>query len=393
MVNLHSSPECEMKTYMVLVAIAGVLLMCIGCSQSVLKESGFAPLESLYASGMDKLRKNDQKGAEEDFRAIIKRDRKSPMGYTGIALVELNRSEFRQGLLAINRVVQQNPDFVDAYIVLGRILTEQKKKAWFRDSIEAFEQALNRDPDNNNALYYCGESYLANYAFDRAEQYFNRALQQQGALKDSASAKLAFVTQIIKAGPVSKEGKHLIVDTTIDRAELCVLLIEELKIKELLKLYRLSFFQELFTLDFKLKKENISIPADVQSHPRRQWIVDSIPLQLPDLSILPDHKFYTDRPVTRAQLAVIVHGVHRLLSDSTEVSEGRVVDESVIPDVRSDYYAFEAIKFCVGNGVMQPGSSGAFRPYDTVSGLETIRTIRNLQELLSKRLQNKAKGS
>ena len=380
-----------MKTFAVIAAIAGVLLFCTGCSQSVRKESGFASFESLYTSGMDKLRKNDQKGAEEDFMAILNRDRNSPMGYTGIALVELNRSEFRQGLLAINRVVQQNPDFVDAYIVLGRILTEQKKKAWFRDSIEAFEQALNRDPDNNNALYYCGESYLANYTFDRAEQYFNRALQQQGALKDSASAKLAFVTQIIKAGPVSKEGKQLVVDDTIDRAEMCVLLIEELNIKELLKLYRLSFFQELFSLDNKLKKENIFIPADVQSHPRRQWIVDSIPLQLPDLSILPDHKFYPDRTVTRAQLAVIVHGVHRLLSDSTVVSEGHGVDESVIPDVRSDYYAFEAIRFCVGNGVMQPEISGTFRPYDTVSGLETIMTIRNLQGLISKKPLNAAK--
>lgn len=368
-----------MKTYNVITIIAGVLLFYTGCSKSVQKESGIASIESLYTSGVEKLTKNDQKGAEGDFRTIISRDRKSPMGYIGIALVELNRSEFKQGLLAVNRAIQCNPNFADAYVVQGRILSAQKKGSWFQDALESFDRAIVLDPGSDKALFYCGESYLTHFAFKLAEHNFDRALQLQGAYKDSASVKLAFVRKIIEVNPVSMEGRRLVVDSTIDRSELCTLLVEELKIKELLELYNMNLFQQLFTMNFKLKKENIFIPADVSSHPRIQWIADIVPLNIPDLSVLPNHKFYPDRTVTRDQLAVVVHGIQQLLSGDTEKTMQHTPEGPVFSDVRSDYYAYDAIKFCAGNGIMQPDSSGAFHPYDTVSGIETFRTIRNLQ--------------
>ena len=360
-------------------AIVSVLLLCTNCSKTVQKESGVASIENLYASGMEKLKKNDLKGAEGDFQSIIKRDRNSPLGYTGIALIALKRSDFKPSLFAINRALQLDPDFADAYIVQGRIFTILKKSTWFQDAAASFNRAIALDPGSDRALYYYGELYLASYMFGRAEEYYDRAMKLQGSYKDSAAAKLTFIRKITEVAPVSRVGKIHVVDGAIDRAELCTLLIEELKIKELLEQYNMPLFEQFYTLDFRLKKDKIYIPADVTSHPRKQWIIDIVPLRIPDLSMLPDDKFYPDRTVTRAQLAVISNAIQHLLRGDKNESENSIEEEPFISDVRADFYAFDAIVYCVASGIMQTGDSGTFHPNDTVSGLDTIRILRKLR--------------
>lgn len=58
--------------------------------------------------------------------------------------------------------------------------------------------------------------------------------------------------------------------------------------------------------------------------------------------------------------------------------------QSRLPDLRGDHPAYNAVMLCITRGVMDADiRSGAFRPLDTVSGIEALLAVKALRRDLS----------
>ena len=90
------------------------------------------------------------------------------------------------------------------------------------------------DPESQKALFYCAECYMKKYDYVTASDYYRRAAEKTGELKNNAEKRLNLISRILRANPVSESGKKIMLKENIDRYDLCVLLVEELKIIELL---------------------------------------------------------------------------------------------------------------------------------------------------------------
>ena len=82
---------------------------------------------------------------------------------------------------------------------------------------------------------------------------------------------------------------------------------------------------------------------------------------------MPDGNFYADRLITRAQLALVLQGIMVVLNNDATITTQYVGSQSEFTDVRSDYYAFNAIMFCVNKGIIKADfPSGSFSPQENV---------------------------
>ncbi|MCD4677398.1 MAG: hypothetical protein K8S18_15605, partial [Desulfobacula sp.] len=61
-----------------------------------------------------------------------------------------------------------------------------------------------------------------------------------------------------------------------------------------------------------------------------------------------------------------------------------VGSSSPFPDVQQDHYALNAIVVCTTRNFLAADLDGAFRPEDSVTGTETLLTIRRLKEEIKK---------
>ena len=364
-----------------------ILFLCFGsgCSQSVKKESGEKDIIGFYTSGLDKLAQDDSKGAEADFRKIFDIRKKSPNGYTGLALVALKGLEYRKALRLIRKSVKTDDGFIDAYTARGRILSARNKKHWFKQAAASFEHALGLDPENEQALYYFGECYLKNLSFEQADSCYKPVSEKQGPLKKSADEKHKLLLQIFETNPLSPEGKKSALALTVNRSELSVLLAGELQIMKKLHRHNRQLFESVFRENLKIRKDKRVTASDVSSDKNRAWIENLLPLNIPGISVYPDGRFYPEKTITRAQLAEIIYGIVYLL----KVESVRVVhvkrETPDVEDVHKDYYAYDAIMFCVENGLMKTGALNEFLPSENVSGIDAVTAIRHLHSMLEQR--------
>ena len=335
-------------------------------------------LSGLYTSGLGNLNANKVKEAEEDFKKILATDKKSPMGLTGLALVDLNKKRFRRSLGHVDKALHYNGDFVDALVTRGRVIVEREKKDWRQDALDTYDAALKLDPDNQAAHYYQGECYLKAYDFTEAARSFDSASKLQGSLQETAGARSLLVEKILKAGPLTESGKAIALTATIDRASLCALLIEELNLRKLVKTHRNKLFAELFHDDFKLRHHIKKVPPDISSHPNRHQIFPVAMLEVPDLTVFPDGRFYPGKKVSRAQYAVIIHGICGLLENDhgNTLASGVTVSS----DVHADYYAYEAIMCCMRKNLLQVNGKSLFRPAEAVSGVDAVLAVCALRD-------------
>lgn len=372
-----------MKRILILVAVSS-LIFGIACSKTVVKESDVDTPKERYLSGMQKLDNNDLKKSEEDFLRAIELDKKSPFGYTGMAFLELQRTNYNTALKYVKKALKYDKNFSDAYAARGYILTVIKDgDKWFNEAVEPLKKALTLDPENERAMFFLAECLLKAKKYEEAQNLYVKVAEKQDSFAVKAGERKTLMGKLMKASPVSVRGGYIALDDKIDRSDLCILLIDELQLKELLKKFRPMAFAELYNENLTLKKRGGKNPPDVNGHRAKDWIVDIIPLHLAGINVFPNGYYYPDRLLTRAQIATVMQEIIVKIKDDPSLSTMYIGSESRFPDVRGDYYAFNAITLCVEKGIMETDSkTGVFDAESTVSGVEAVTMIRALERYL-----------
>lgn len=365
-----------------------VLLTVFGCGPKPLeKESVLDVPENHYKQGLRALERGDLTSAAEEFRRASGLDPDYAGGYIGLGLVEAERGNFKEALDFADKGIGKNKDFIDGYIAKGRILAKQRKgDKWLKDVLKQYEKALKIDNNNEKVLFYTGEAYKQAYEFDSAAAYFSRVISAKGDFAEDANKEWELMQKIQRAAPGTNIGMKIALIAEIDRADLAVLFIEELKLLEVLKKNQPKTYDTRFrppadlTKMKEAEKKEFAV-ADIQDHWAKNWITDIIKAKAMDF--FPDKTFKPDEKITRSNYAMFLQNILTAVSGEKNLPTKYIGTKSRFPDVNATHYAYNAICLTVDRGIMKANTiDGSFNMNETVSGADALLIIRDLQNAL-----------
>lgn len=357
--------------------LIGIVCLIASCSSAV-NVNNADTIRDLYATGMQKIEANDLKGAEEALNKIIALESHSPYGNTGLAYLEMKRTNYRPALDYIKKALKKDSSFADAYAVKGAILTTRKRgDNWYKESVEAFERALALDPENERANYFYAECDLKAQRYSEALPRFKKIAESKGLLTARAKERVALVERIIPIGSIPESCSYIILDDKIDRTDLSMLLVDHFHLMERAESARSNSYGSGGNGSRRPAMQKI--PPDINNNKAKKTITSVLSLNLSALGVMPNGYFYADRIMTRAQFAAVMQDILVLLKGDESLATRYVGSTSTIPDVRADFYAYNAVALVMELHIMDADSaSGAFKPEVPVSGLEAMEFLKRL---------------
>jgi outer membrane protein assembly factor BamD (BamD/ComL family) len=374
----------------VTLAVAAMMCALWGCGPKPIKpESIMDTPQNHYKQGLREIDKGNLDGAMEEFNRAKGIDKKYALAFSGIGLVYALKGDFEKALDNADDAIELDGKSAEAYVMKGRILTIQRKgDKWWEDAVEQFDKAIKLAPNADMAYYYKGDTYKMAYKFADAATAFRKVIELKGEYAKQANEAWEVVQKIERAAPGTDVGSKIALISQICRADLTVLFLEEMKLKELMdkrrkKTYDTGFKAPDNPQEFKQPDAPQAVAAtDIESHWAKSWIKDVIAIDVPGLQPFPDHTFKPNDLITKADFALVIQNIIIMISNDPAIATKYVGEQSHFPDVRSDHYAYNAIALCAERGIMQAELDGEFGIARNVTGADALLTIRKLQDAL-----------
>ena len=221
---------------------------------------------------------------------------------------------------------------------------------------------------------------LYQYKFDESEDLFRSVVGLKGEYAKKADKMWQLSQKIVRAMPGTKIGKKVALYESISRADLSVLLAEELKISQLME--RNNSSAASFQTPGAIKNTNNTSPSDSKGHWAEVWINEMSAYGILEGS--PGQPFYPDEPVNRAEYAMAIQKILSMVTGDRSL-ETRYFGESPsrFQDVTSSHPAYNAMALCAERGIMQADMiTGRFLPKKPVAGADALLSIRSFQNAL-----------
>ncbi len=366
-----------MKTHSFLLLLALFFLAC--GSRQIARNSPLDTPTNHYQQGLVDWQEGRFVAAERGFERARQLDSDFPGSYVGFALVALARGDYHRARQQVEQAMRRDRKFVDAHVALGRIVSaegvewKRDQSTWLAEAERAFTEAERIDSTVGSVYWYWAQAHLLAGNLAQAQSKLERILEMgRGEWVEPALAEVERIQKVERSTPGSAQGQAIGLKTAITRAELAVLLIEELKLVELVRKRGAAG---------RIENANRSLPSDIETSWARPWIEKVLDLGVNGLEILPDGSFRPDVPISRAEYALVNQGILVLLSGDRTLSTRYVGEPSRFPDVRSDFYAYNAIAVCVERGLLQVTDrrTGLFDPDAPVAGADALLVVRELQ--------------
>ncbi|MCC7262251.1 MAG: S-layer homology domain-containing protein [Candidatus Latescibacteria bacterium] len=310
-----------------------------------------------------------------------------PGYWVGDALLSMVQEDFWRARQDLAKAIHRDGKFTDAYVALGRVIAAEglarsyPVEAWYQEALEAYRKAESSSPGDPKVGYYLGLCHFDAGKLEPARAAFSQLIGAgHGRYLALAQEQLAKVQLIERVAPGSAWGMKIARLPQISRAELAVLLVEELRIAELVTQRRLPDRHTRFAVPGQVQGDSATTPTDLAASWARPWILQVLQLGIPGLEVTPDHRFQPEAKIDRAAMAVVTHGILVLLTGDEDLATRYLGETSRFPDVRSDSYAYNAIAVCAERGIITADHlTGLFHPGVYVSGAEAMEILRLLQ--------------
>lgn len=369
--------------------VALVIYILAGCGPKPIKEASVLDSpDNHYNQGMRELDQGDLPAAEEEFNRALALDPDYAEGFSGLALVYAERGDFDKAKEFAEKGVDKNKKSVDARVAKGRVIAmEMKGDDWVKKAIKEFDEALKVNPKSDKALFYKGQTFKNALMFGEAAEAFRDVIALKGDFAAKANGEWELVQKIQRAAPGTKSGAKIALVEAIDRADLAVLLVEELKLLELLEKKRPKSYDTGFKAPEDPTKmtttttHQMAEVTDIEGHWAKNWILDVVKAK--GMDVYPDHTFKPDEKINRANYAMLMQNILIMVTGDESLATKYIGQPSRFPDVNPSHYAYNAACLMVDRGIMQADKmSGAFNLNDTVSGADALLIIRDFQNAL-----------
>jgi hypothetical protein len=173
----------------------------------------------------------------------------------------------------------------------------------------------------------------------------------------------------------------------INRADVAALFIEELALDRLFEKRGPKTFDTSFKTpgkSFEAEKVVAMEPAtDIAAHPLKADIDAVVKLGVRGLEPSPDHKFEPNKPLTKAEYAVMLEDIMMKVTGDEKLATQFIGQKSLFPDVRPDVYYFNAAMIMTSRGILEADKvTGEFGAGQVVSGADALLAIRMFKEAL-----------
>ena len=354
-------------------------ILLVSCGRpAVQPQSPLDRPESHYIQGLTELESGQVLLAERAFNRSRALDDSYPGYSVGKALISLRNGEYHDARKRIDAALRKDRNFVDAHIVLGRIVSEEgvalgrSTSAWLNEAENAYRRAEKLSDESQDVAWYWAQSYAMAGELELAREKLQEILAVgRGKWVEKALSEVERLQKAERSAPGSRAGIEIGLKAAITRAEWSVLLVDELKLPELIR-KRGDVVQTAPTSE---------LPADIESSWASAWIREIIAVGLMGLQAYPDGNFYPDRILTRAQYAQANQAILILLSGDKSLSHAYIGQKSRFPDLRADNYAYNALALSLERGLLEIADrrTGAVNPQGSVSGAQALLAIRQLQ--------------
>ncbi|HDK35964.1 MAG TPA: hypothetical protein ENG82_03560 [Bacteroidetes bacterium] len=386
------------------ILLLGLLGILLSCGPKPIKQQSVMDTPDYhYKMGMREFDRHNLQGAMAEFQRAKALDPKYPGAFVGMALVYGEQGNFKAAYKSVDKGIGLNDKFLEGYIVKGRILTKERKgDDWIGKAVKQYNKALKKagelqkkEPDmrkaathwTEEAYYYMGETYKNGFKFRDAENAFSRVVEMKGDYAEKANAQWELVQKIVRAAPGTKIGAKIALIPEINRADLAVLLIEEMKLLEVFQKRRPKTFDTGFRPPADPTKFKTAVQSnrpditDIQNNWAKRWIEDIVTVG--GMGTFPDHTFKPTQKITRADFANVVQTILIAVTGDQSLATKYIGEPSHFPDVPGTNWAYNAITLCVDRGIMHANKiDGSFGPLKPVSGADALLMIRDFQNAL-----------
>jgi tetratricopeptide (TPR) repeat protein len=373
----------------ILVPLIVLGLFAAGCGPKPIKEESLLDTpDNHYNQGIRELKSGQLDMAEVEFNRASALNPNYPGGYIGVGLVQAERGDFDKALDLVDKGIGKDPKFIDGPIAKGQILTRQKKgEDWLKDAVKQFDKALKLNPNSEKTLFYKAGAFKEALQFADASALLSQVIALKGDFSKDANAEWEIIQKIQRAAPGTKMGAKIALINEIDRADLAVLFVEELKLVEILQKRQPKVYDTQFRPPADLtameteKKETMPAATDIDTHWARNWIENV--LKAGAMEPFPDHTFRPDDKITRVNYATFIQNILVAVTADQSLATKYIGSPARFPDMNPSNWAYNAVCLCVDRGIMKADPiDGAFGPSRTVSGADALLIIRDFQNAL-----------
>ena len=269
-----------------------------------------------HKAGMRHVEMGQYNEALTSFNRATDLDKKFAPAYAGMGIAYANMADKKKAKKNAGKaqdLAGKDPDVLTLCARVWIDLRHQEKK-WYKDAGKLLKKALKRKKNHEGATYYTGELYLYQYEFSQAEDHFRKVVEMKGEYSAKADKMWQMSQKIVRAMPGTLAGKKVALHEEITRADLAVLLAEELKISTLIE--RQTTPSSGFQTPEEMRAANAPAggPSDSKDHWAEVWINELSRYGV--LEGAPGQPFYPDEPINRAEYCI---AIQRLLTIVTEI--------------------------------------------------------------------------
>jgi len=375
--------------YLIIASLLAISALT-GCGpKPVQKQSVLDSPDYHVSQGIKLIDKNEIGQAEIAFKRAQALDPDYAEAFSGLALVEAYRSNFRMARELSDEGVARDKNNPFTWAVRGRVKSlQQDGDNWAKKADRDFNKAYNIDEDEELVYYWWGMSKTFEYDYSEASRLFTKTIEMKGDYAESADREFAKIQGIIRSAPGSKIGNRIALVEKIDRADLAVLFLEELKLQEVMERYRSKQYDVSFAppdsrnvMTGRKPSGEEDLPLDVIDHWAQTWIK-----QIIDLGIMesgPNGYFSPDQEITKAEFALFLQNIIIDVMHENSLATKYIGETSRFIDMRSSSATYNAAALCVDRGIIKANLDGTFGPTEYVSGADALLIIRSFQNYLS----------
>ncbi|MCB2212033.1 S-layer homology domain-containing protein [bacterium] len=341
------------------------------------------------SQGLKHLQQGTLDQAEAEFARANELDPKYAHAWAGIALVRAQQGQIDEAEDLADEAVDKAKKDPFVWAARGRVYSLITEPGDYDGDIDdQFEKAVDLDADFDLAWYWWGLAKKRAWDFDDAGAKFARAIALRGEWIAEADAAYAEVQDILRAAPASRIGVKIAQVDTLDRADLSVLFLEELKLAEVMERTMGVTVDPKYVppkdanlLPPEMEGKDMSlVPQDVRGHWAETWILQVIDLGV--MEIAPDRRFYPDQPVTRGEFALFLQNIMANVLHDETLPTKYIGEPTRFKDMRSGTATYNAAALAVDRGFMDADIMGRFQPDGYVTGAEALLSIRAFQDHL-----------